>query len=147
MFWERKSQRVICSFKRMNPSFRSFGKEGREQFPFFTKSEKSDEEWFTLCCFGHKKDINVVKRTNLKEITLKKIESFFHKKQIAPVTIYFKNCTFAPVALFVKSDKSESLPPLCKEQQEQFTLVALFKRTTRAKERRAKEVKVNSQPW
>ena len=48
--------------------------------PYFTKSEKSI----------HIKGKNLVKRTNLKRITLKISKSFFHKKSIAPVILYLK---------------------------------------------------------
>ena len=55
-----------------------------------------------LFCFGHKKGKSMVKRMNLKWITLKKSESLFHKEWIAPVTFYLKT-TFSPVALNKKS--------------------------------------------
>ena len=106
----------------------------------------------SLFCFGHKKGKSMVKRTNLKWITFKKSKSLFHK---APVTLYLK-MTFPPVAfykksdreqivllaLYLKSNQSESLMcSLIKEQQEWFAPIALFKRATRAKERRTKEWK------
>ena len=50
----------------------------------------------------------MVKRTNLKQITIKKGESLFHKERIAPVPLYLK-MTFSPVALYKKNDGSESL--------------------------------------
>ena len=50
----------------------------------------------------------MVKRTNVKRISLKKSKSLFHKERIAPVTLYLKT-TFSPIALYKKSDGSESL--------------------------------------
>ena len=44
----------------------------------------------------------MAKRTKLKQITLKKSESLFHKKQIDPVTLHLKT-TFSSVTLFLSA--------------------------------------------
>ena len=46
------------------------------------------------------------KRANLKQITVKKFESLYHKERIAPVTLYLK-VTFSPIALYKKSNGSD----------------------------------------
>ena len=54
-----------------------------------------------LFCFGHKKKKSMEKRANLKQITVKKFESLYHKERIAPVTLNLK-VTFSPIALYKK---------------------------------------------
>ena len=90
-----------------------------------------------LFCYGHKKGKSMVKRTNLKQITLKKSESLLHKEWIASETYSYQ---FIPW-LFKK------------EQLEQFALVALFVKSDRVinsccsllKEGRAKEQRAKKQ--
>ena len=94
-------------FKEQNAFFIFFCKERQEQFPLLQRTRrvmKSD----SLFCFGHKKWKSMVKRTNLKRITLKKSKSIFHKERIAPVTLYLQT-TFSPVPLSVNSDKTDLL--------------------------------------
>ena len=105
-------------FKEQITFFIFFCKERQEQFPLLQRTRramKSD----SLFCFGHKKWKSMVKRTNLKRITLKKSKSIFHKERIAPVTLYLQT-TFSPVPLSVNSDKTDLLLSLfLKEWQEQ----------------------------
>ena len=60
-------------------------KRATRAIPSFTKSKKSNDSLF---CFGYKKGKHVVKRMNLKRITLKKSKLLFHKELSAPVTLY-----------------------------------------------------------
>ena len=78
--WERRAKRSCCSF---------LMSEGRECC-LLQRVMKSNEERL-IFSFEHKTGKSMVKRINVKWITLKKSESLFHKEQIAPVTLYLRH--------------------------------------------------------
>ena len=71
----------------------------------------------------------MVKKTNLKRITVKKSKSLFYKEQIAPITVYLK-MTFSPVALYKRgTGANRSCRSLHKEPWERFALYGFYKKS------------------
>ena len=72
--------------------------------------KEQEERWRAIRSFVlGTKEGKAGERTNLKQITLKKSKSLFHKEQIAPVTHSFKT-TFSPVS-FLKSERAKERIP------------------------------------
>ena len=109
-----ESERAIHSFKRVNHFCHSFCKECQEQLeqiPLLQRARRAMKS-NSFFCFGHKNGKSMVRRTNLKQIPLKKSKSLFHRVGNSLIDFSCESLVFCEQKSDSLVKKSESLPSL-----------------------------------